>query len=109
MISHNRALAFCSHLNIGVYFQRQNEDESQNQYLKVLLPNQAKKVLFEDERLKHIHGVKIAINAQMYWSLGAMGWDYDPLKPSKKKLMELGMTKDAEALWSPQKGPPGPY
>jgi aldehyde:ferredoxin oxidoreductase len=50
-------------------------------------------------------GVTIPIQAQMYWSLGAMDWDYKTLKPSKKKLLELGMTREAEALWPPQKGP----
>ncbi len=53
-------------------------------------------------------GVTIPRMAQMYWSLGAMDWDYETLKPSKKKLLELGMTKEAEALWPPRIGPPGP-
>jgi aldehyde:ferredoxin oxidoreductase len=53
-------------------------------------------------------GVTIPRIAQMYWSLGAMDWDYQSLKPSKKKLMELGLKKEAEALWPPQKNPFGP-
>jgi aldehyde:ferredoxin oxidoreductase len=53
-------------------------------------------------------GVTIPRMAQMYWSLGAMDWDLETLKPSKKKLQSLGMNKEAEALWPPQKGP-GPH
>jgi len=46
--------------------------------------------------------------AQMYWSLGAMDWDYETLKPSKKKLMELGMMKEAEAFGRRRKVPLAP-
>jgi hypothetical protein len=54
--------------------------------------------------------VKIDTVAQMYWCLGAMDWDYQNLKPSKKKLLDLGMTKEAAELYPPgseRRGPPG--
>jgi aldehyde:ferredoxin oxidoreductase len=53
-------------------------------------------------------GVTIDIKAQNYWSLGAMDWDYITTKPSKKKLLELGLNDVAEELWPPQKNPFGP-
>jgi aldehyde:ferredoxin oxidoreductase len=53
-------------------------------------------------------GVTIDIKAQNYWNLGALDWDYITTKPSKKKLMELGLPEIAEELWPPQKNPFGP-
>jgi aldehyde:ferredoxin oxidoreductase len=54
-------------------------------------------------------GVTADIDAQVYWNLGAMDWDQITTKPSKKKLLELGLDDLAEELWPPVAGPgPGP-
>jgi len=53
-------------------------------------------------------GIKLNTAAQNYWNLGALDWDMETTKPSKKKLMELGFTKLAEELWPPPKFPFGP-
>jgi aldehyde:ferredoxin oxidoreductase len=50
-------------------------------------------------------GVSADLEAQIYWCLGAMDWDKVTTKPSKKKLLELGMLDIAEEIWPPQ--PPG--
>jgi len=55
-----------------------------------------------------LKGVTIDIRAQMYWNLGALDWDLVTTKPSKNKLIELGMKEIAEELWPPQKNPFGP-
>jgi aldehyde:ferredoxin oxidoreductase len=52
--------------------------------------------------------VTIDIKAQMYWNLGALDWDPVTTKPSKQKLMDLGLKEIAEELWPPQARPPGP-
>ena len=52
-------------------------------------------------------GVTIDTKAQNAWSLGAMDWDLVTTKPSKKKLMDLGLKELAEELWPPQKNPFG--
>ncbi|MEE8413925.1 MAG: aldehyde ferredoxin oxidoreductase family protein [Dehalococcoidales bacterium] len=52
-------------------------------------------------------GVTADINAQNYWNLGALDWDRVTTKPSKKKLLELGLDEIAEELWPPAP-PPGP-
>jgi aldehyde:ferredoxin oxidoreductase len=52
-------------------------------------------------------GVTADLEHQVYWCLGALDWDRDTTKPSKQKLMELGMNDIAEELWPPQP-PPGP-
>jgi len=48
-------------------------------------------------------GVTIDQKAQVYWNLGALDWDMETTKPSKKKLIELGFKDIAEDLWTPQK------
>jgi aldehyde:ferredoxin oxidoreductase len=53
-------------------------------------------------------GVTIDIKAQNYWNLGALDWDHVTTKPSKKKLMDLGLKDIAEELWPPQPSPFGP-
>ena len=54
-------------------------------------------------------GVSLDIEAQAYWNLGALDWDRVTTKPSRKKLLELGLNDVAEELWPPEKGPgPGP-
>jgi aldehyde:ferredoxin oxidoreductase len=44
-------------------------------------------------------GVMADIDAQNYWCLGALDWDRVTTKPSKKKLLELGLNEIAEELW----------
>jgi aldehyde:ferredoxin oxidoreductase len=51
-------------------------------------------------------GVTIDTKAQNYWNLGALDWDLVTTKPSKKKLMDLGLNDIAAELWPPRKGPP---
>ena len=43
--------------------------------------------------------VRINIDAQVYWNLGALDWDMVTTKPSKKKLLSLGLDDIAEELW----------
>jgi len=44
-------------------------------------------------------GVTADIEAQVYWNLGALDWDRITTKPSKKKLLELGLEDVAKDLW----------
>lgn len=44
-------------------------------------------------------GVTADIEAQIYWNLGAMDWDRFTTKPSKKKLLALGLDDVAKELW----------
>jgi aldehyde:ferredoxin oxidoreductase len=44
-------------------------------------------------------GVTADIEAQVYWNLGALDWDRVTTKPSRKKLLELGLNDVAEELW----------
>jgi aldehyde:ferredoxin oxidoreductase len=53
-------------------------------------------------------GVRADIEAQVYWCLGALGWDRVTTKPSRQKLLELGLGDVAEELYPPRQGPPGP-
>jgi aldehyde:ferredoxin oxidoreductase len=53
-------------------------------------------------------GVTADIEHQIYWCLGAMDWSKNTTKPSKQKLLTLGLKDLAEELWPPQKGPFGP-
>lgn len=54
-------------------------------------------------------GVTADLEAQVYWCLGALDWDRVTTKPSRNKLMELGLKDVAEELWPPQAMPgPGP-
>lgn len=53
-------------------------------------------------------GVKLNTAAQNYWNLGALDWDMETTKPSKKKLIELGFTKIAEEMWPPMQFPGAP-
>ncbi len=50
-------------------------------------------------------GVSADIEAQAYWNLGAMDWDRVTTKPSKKKLLELGLDDIAQELWPPKPAP----
>jgi aldehyde:ferredoxin oxidoreductase len=53
-------------------------------------------------------GVKLNTAAQNYWNLGALDWDMESTKPSKKKLVELGFPKLAEEMWPPMAFPGAP-
>jgi aldehyde:ferredoxin oxidoreductase len=44
-------------------------------------------------------GVTADIEAQVYWCLGAMDWDRVTTKPSKAKLVSLGLDDVAKDLW----------
>jgi aldehyde:ferredoxin oxidoreductase len=46
-----------------------------------------------------LRGVSVDIEAQTYWNLGALDWDPATTKPSKKKLLELGITDAAADLY----------
>jgi aldehyde:ferredoxin oxidoreductase len=50
-------------------------------------------------------GISSDIEAETYWNLGALDWDRVTTKPSKKKLLELGLDDAAEELWPPEKIP----
>ena len=47
-------------------------------------------------------GVTADIEAQIYWDLGALDWSRVTTRPSRKKLLELGLDDVAEDLWPPQ-------
>ena len=53
-------------------------------------------------------GVTADLEAQVYWNLGALDWDRVTAKPSRQKLLELGLNDIAEELWPPQ-AMPGPF
>jgi aldehyde:ferredoxin oxidoreductase len=44
-------------------------------------------------------GVTADLDAQVYWNLGAMDWDRVTAKPSRNKLLELGLNDVAAELW----------
>jgi aldehyde:ferredoxin oxidoreductase len=44
-------------------------------------------------------GVSADIEAQVYWNLGALDWDRETTRPSRKKLLELGLNDIAQELW----------
>jgi aldehyde:ferredoxin oxidoreductase len=52
-------------------------------------------------------GVTPPATAQIYWNLGALDWDRVTTKPSKAKLLSLGLNDVAADLW-PDQPPPGP-
>ena len=43
--------------------------------------------------------VTVDIKAEVYWNLGALDWERVTTKPSKKKLLELGLDDVAKDLW----------
>jgi len=49
--------------------------------------------------------VTVDIKAEVYWNLGALDWERVTTKPSKKKLLELGLNDVAKDLW-PEPAPP---
>jgi aldehyde:ferredoxin oxidoreductase len=48
-------------------------------------------------------GVSSNIEAQVYWNLGALDWDTETTRPSRKKLLELGLDDVAGELWPLEK------
>ena len=50
-------------------------------------------------------GVTADLEEQVYWNLGALDWDRVTTKPSRQKLLSLGLDDIAEELWPPQKMP----
>ncbi|MBI2851654.1 MAG: aldehyde ferredoxin oxidoreductase family protein [Chloroflexi bacterium] len=46
-----------------------------------------------------LKGITADIEAQAYWNLGALDWDRVTTRPSKKKLLELGLEDVAKDLW----------
>jgi aldehyde:ferredoxin oxidoreductase len=53
-------------------------------------------------------GISLDLEAETYWNLGALDWDRVTTKPSKKKLLELGLNDIAEELWPEGQIPPLP-
>ena len=51
-------------------------------------------------------GVTLETDSVIYWNLGALDWDRVTTKPSKAKLLSLGLDDIARDLWPDQ--PPGP-
>jgi aldehyde:ferredoxin oxidoreductase len=47
-------------------------------------------------------GITADIEAQVYWGLGALDWSRKTAKPSREKLLELGLDDVAEELWPPE-------
>jgi len=47
-------------------------------------------------------GVTADIEAQIYYSLGQLDWSRVTTKPSRKKLLELGLDDVADELWPPK-------
>ncbi len=52
-------------------------------------------------------GVSADIEAQAHWALGTLDWDRISTKPSKAKLLSLGLDDVARDLW-PDQAPRGP-
>ncbi len=52
-----------------------------------------------------LRGVTLDIDEECWWNLGALDWDRVTTKPSKAKLLELGLNDIAEELYPPQQGP----
>jgi aldehyde:ferredoxin oxidoreductase len=50
-------------------------------------------------------GVSCDVEAETWWNLGALDWDRVTAKPSRKKLLELGLNDVAEELQPPQPPP----
>ena len=42
------------------------------------------------------------LDAQVYWNLGAMDWDRVTARPSRERLLELGLDDVARDLWPPE-------
>ncbi len=51
-------------------------------------------------------GITMNVEAEAYWNLGALDWDMETTKPSRKKLLELGLDDIAEELWPQRESAP---
>ncbi len=61
----------------------------------------------EPQKVGPLAGVKCDGKAANYWNLGAMDWEAGSTKPSKKRLLELGLKDVADDLWTaPHPGGP---
>ena len=47
-------------------------------------------------------GVSLDMEAETFWNLGALDWDRVTTKPSRQKLLQLGLNDVSEELWPPQ-------
>ena len=47
-------------------------------------------------------GIRANIETQAYWNLGALDWNPETTKPSKTRLLKLGLVKEAEEIWPEQ-------
>lgn len=45
------------------------------------------------------------LEAQAYWNLGVLDWDRVTTRPSRKKLLDLGLDDVADELWPPKQIP----
>jgi aldehyde:ferredoxin oxidoreductase len=52
-------------------------------------------------------GVTVNYEGMDYWNMGALDWEFTTAKPSKKKLLSLGLDDVAEALWTSPPPPAG--
>jgi aldehyde:ferredoxin oxidoreductase len=50
-------------------------------------------------------GVSLDVEDETLWTLGALDWDRFTTKPSRKKLLELGLKDIADELWPPPETP----
>lgn len=46
-----------------------------------------------------IAGVSMDVMGEAWWNLGALDWDIETTKPSREKLLELGLNDIADELW----------
>ncbi len=53
--------------------------------------------------------VTVDLKAMLYWNLGALDWDRVTAKPSKKKLLSLGLEDVATDMWPDTPKPGGPH
>jgi aldehyde:ferredoxin oxidoreductase len=50
-------------------------------------------------------GVSLDIEEETAWNLGALDWDRVTTKPSRKKLLKLGLDDIAQEFWPPPAAP----
>jgi aldehyde:ferredoxin oxidoreductase len=53
-----------------------------------------------------LSGVTTDMHDQIMWNLGGLDWDHASTKPSKAKLLSLGLDDVAKDLWPDQAAPP---
>jgi aldehyde:ferredoxin oxidoreductase len=54
-------------------------------------------------------GVTSDLEAETYWNLGQLDWDRFTTKPSRAKLLSLGMPDITDELWPVEKTPSVPH